>query len=115
MFLIRPKYGNLYIVILAMLVAIPCSLKKELKQYLNVDLESSQPSNSNNTKTSCKTVCLSQQTSQQEKKKKEFLPGNPKTFSAAICNLEIKASLIDLFSVQKEKIPTYILHESFLI
>ena len=94
-----------------LLLMVPCSLKKELKQFLNS--ETSQQHNSENSRAKCfsftqQQAVLQKQTKQQQKS--TVFSGSFKGFAV----VDNKKST-DFYSKQKEKVPSYIIFGQFLI
>ena len=111
MFLFQQKNYYLIILGLALMLVIPCSVKQEIKHQYSTE---NQQRTSNN-KTSCQNV------RDFERSYKTFVAkitlDSSKNDSIKIFSLERKKELsaLGVFNAQKERIPTYILHQSFLI
>lgn len=94
-----------------LLLMVPCSLKKELKQFLNI--ETSQHHNSDNSRVTCFSFTQDQLILQkQNKKQHESIIFNVHFKYFALVNNKKSP---DFYNKQKEKIPSYILFEQFLI
>lgn len=94
-----------------LLLAVPCSLKKELKNSFLV--ENNQQQKSENTRISCSTFIQNEKSDHQEGLKILQSPG----FYNAIEALSIvnNMQLEGFYLQQKEKIPSFLLYEQFLI
>ena len=115
MFQFLTTYRKIVIVLLTIVLAIPCSVKRDLKQQFNI--ESNQSAKNNSAKIGCASFCSSYINSnkkQKQKKKKKNVP--PFSF---IQKDRIVAHLIfpilDQYHFFKEKIPTHIRNQQFLI
>lgn len=107
-------YKQHYIIALVLLLLIPCTLKRELKQVQQ--FENQQQSNQGQNKVSCASFYQVNPTKTKEKTAKEILPTIASSFlQQHYFTNEQKVSLPDFFSYQKEKIPTYLLIDRFLI
>jgi hypothetical protein len=112
MFLSLSKYKKYIIIAMVMLVAIPCSTKRELKQWFPIQHQPNQGEN----KISCSNYIEINQVLKKERTQKHIIPFRFSSTSTKHSVLtDKKTSLSDFFGQQKEKIPTYILYEKFLI
>lgn len=114
MFFLLAKYKRYFIITLVLLLLIPCTLKRELKQVALFEKE--QQSTPGQFKISCAPFYQLNLTDIKENVKKQILTPivfsslDTKHFSAIA-----KTILPDFFIYQKEKIPSYLLFEQFLI
>ena len=113
MFLSFSTYRRFLVLALTMLMAVPCFAKSELKQWLHI--ETSQQAKPVQQGTACLTICQLQKHDKKEKVVKHVLPSpvldsKPAYFASAKTIL-----LPDLYNSQKQKIPSYLLFEQFLI
>lgn len=114
MFQFQNYYRNFFIIIVSLLLLIPCSLKKELKHFSTT--ETNQPSPVANNKVVCSSFVDSSQIIKNQKEKKNILPlYDENNFTFIQVSGEQKIAFTSFFINQKEKIPTYLLYEKFLI
>lgn len=107
-------YRLFAIVLVTMFFAIPCTVKRDIKQYLGVTTH--QNSAQSTSKIGCVSPCKLQKISQKEQTVKE-------TRSIIVVNLQKDVILqkglvtkpLNAFLLLKEKIPTHILYQQFLI
>jgi hypothetical protein len=90
-------------------MAVPCFTKRELKQWLLI--ETNQQEKPVQQLTACYTICQPQKHDKKEKVEKHILP------SPISENLVFAKTLLlpDFYNSQKQKIPSYLLFEQFLI
>lgn len=108
------QYKKYFIIALVLVMLIPCTLKRELKQV--VLSETQQQSNPGENKISCATFYELNSRVINVKDNKQILRSIyfyslQKKYSSN----NSKINLPDFFCYQKEKIPTYLLIERFLI
>ncbi len=104
-------YRNFLTIVMILLLLVPCSLKKELKQFLNS--ETSRQHSSENSRVKCFSFTQKQEILQkktQQQQKSTIFNGGFKGF--AVVN---NKKSTDFYNSQKEKVPSYILFEQFLI
>jgi len=108
------KYSKIAIILLALLVGIPCSLKRDIKAFIGI--ENQQGTNSNVNKVSCASVCSVFSKQEIEQNQKVFRK-KQKALIAAHFDFVLAEHLpvLDDFSRLKEKIPSHILYQVFLI
>ena len=115
MFQFLTTYRKIVIVLLTIVLAIPCSVKRDLKQQFNI--ESNQSEKNNSAKIGCASFCSSYINSNKKQKQQVFKKNVP-PFSF-IQKDRIVAHLIfpilDHYHFFKEKIPTHIRNQQFLI
>lgn len=107
-------YRLFAIVLLTMFFAIPCTLKRDVKQFLGITTH--QSSSQSTSKIGCVSVCKVQQISQNKQEVK-------KTKSIILVNFQkdiipqkgIVKKPLNAYLLLKEKIPTQILYQQFLI
>ncbi len=111
MFLFQQKNYYLIILGLALMLVIPCSVKQDIKQ----NSASKNQQRTTIDKTSCQSVRDFERSYKKFVAKKHI--DSFKTDSKNIFSFEsvIKLSVLDLFNAQKERVPTYILNQRFLI
>ncbi len=104
------------IAFLAIMLAMPCWAKRELKQKLNIELH--QSNKSNTAKTNCTSVCSLQivksaktQKLVSKKELRSFCHKNTFTSYSHLSSFLKK----DIYQLLKEKIPTRILLHQYLI
>ena len=114
MFILQPKYRKFLVITLVMLLAIPCSVKKEAKQWLQI-VESGQQSNTAQSKIACTNYYNLKQASKKKQAQKHIHPFVAPSEQARTPLIANKISIPGFFSAQKEKIPSHILLEQFLI
>lgn len=111
MFLFQQKNYHLIVLGLALMLVIPCSVKQDIKQKFTIENQQ----RTANAKTSCQSVRefdLSYKKSVEKKTGNSFISDSVNFFSF----LALKQLLVlDIFNSLKEFIPTYLLHQSFLI
>ena len=115
MFHFLTTYRRFIIVLLTIVLAIPCSVKRDLKQQFNI--ESNQPAKNNSAKIGYASFCSNYIKSNKEQKQQVFKK-NASPFSF-IQKDRVVAHLIfpilDQYHFYKEKIPTHIRNQQFLI
>lgn len=111
MYLKLSTYRNFLVITIMLLLIVPCSLKKELKQFLNI--ETNQQHNIENSRTICVNYTQHQVTNQKQNRKLKQPIGF--TIDFQYCLFVNKIELPDFYNTQKEKVPSYILFEQFLI
>lgn len=114
MFVWQPKYRKFLVISLVMLLAIPCSVKKEAKQWLQI-VESGQQSNTGQSKVACTNYDNLKQATKKKQAQKYLHPFVDSSKQARTPIIVNKISTPGFFSAQKEKIPSHILLEQFLI
>lgn len=106
-------YRRFFVIVLTMLLTVPCFTKRELKQWLNI--ETSQHPKPSQQQISCAVFYQLEELSSDIKVEKHI-------FSSLISDIKTEyfvfaktIQLSDFYNKQKEKIPSYILFEQFLI
>lgn len=94
-------------------MAVPCIAKKEMKQWLNI--ETSQQSKPIQQRLACYTICLLQKNDKKEKVEKHTLPSPVSEIKTEYFSFAKTILLPDFYNSQKQKIPSYLLFERFLI
>ncbi|AEA44998.1 hypothetical protein [Fluviicola taffensis] len=115
MSLFRIKYGNILLLTLVMLVGIPCSMKRDLSQLLRPGSSDIALNGKTNPKTLCSSLYAQREGDQKVECKKAVLRVSLANDEPLREGLTSMISLPDLFSQQKEKIPSYLIFERFLI
>ncbi|MDG4946950.1 hypothetical protein NMK71_11055 [Weeksellaceae bacterium KMM 9713] len=118
MFQFRSTYRNYFIVVLTILFFVPCTLKRDLKQQFAQEIF--QNSQQSNAKTISSTTCTANLTSIELQKQVEiqkFIPAFTEDKTAFIPEtpLSLDKAHGDEFTQHKEKIPTYIRLQLYLI
>ena len=117
MFHFLTTYRRFIIVLLTIVLAIPCSVKKDLKQQFQSN--SPQSTNSNSSKIGCTTYCSVYLESNKKHKSQAFRKAVLPYFFLYTNKNEIVSDLIfptlDNYHFYKEKIPTHIRNQQFLI
>ena len=113
MFMFQSGLRKYLVITLVMLIAIPCSAKLEIKERLNI--ETSQSLNTGKSKISCTNYQELKQTAEKQKVKKNALTFLKPSAPESIFIVTYKFKLTDFFKAQKEKIPTYLSIDRFLI
>jgi len=113
MFLSFSTYRRFLVIALTVLIAVPCFAKKELKQWLNI--ETSQQSKPVQQLTVCYTICQLQKHDKKEKDEKHIHPSPLSEIKTAYFGFATTILLPDFYNSQKQKIPSYLLFERFLI
>jgi len=113
MFLSFNTYRRFLVIALTVLMAVPCFAKKEMKQWLNI--ETSQQSKPIQQGTTCYTICQLQKHDKKEKVEKHTLPSPASEIKTEYLAFANTILLPDFYNRQKEKIPSYLLFERFLI
>lgn len=111
MFLFQQKNYHLIVLGLALILVIPCSVKQDIKQKFAIENQQ----RTANAKTSCQSVRefdLSYKKSVEKKTLSSVKSDSINIFSLIQVG---EFSSLAIFNAQKERIPTYILHQSFLI
>lgn len=113
MFLSFSTYRRFLVIAITVLVAVPCFAKKEMKQWLNI--ESSQQTKPVQQRTACYTTCQLEKQDKKEKDEKHILPSPISDSKPAYFAFAKTILLSDFYNSQKQKIPSYLLFERFLI
>lgn len=113
MFLSFSIYRRFLVIALTMLVAIPCFAKKEMKQWLNI--ETNQQANPGQQTIACYSFCQLQKHDKKEKAEKYILPASISDSKPTYFAFAVTILLPDFYNSQKQKIPSYLLFERFLI
>lgn len=104
-------YRNFLTITMILLLLVPCSLKNELKQFLNI--EASHQHNFENSRVKCFSFARQQEALQKQTKKQQKST-TLKVGHSGFVSINIKKST-GFYNKQKEKVPSYILFEQFLI
>ena len=113
MFLSFSTYRRFLVIALTVLIAIPCFAKSELKQWLHI--ETSQQAKPVQQGTTCYTICQLQKHDKKEKAEKHILPSSISDSKSEYFVFSKTILLPDFYNSQKQKIPSYLLFERFLI
>lgn len=103
---------TLFIVFLTVMVSVPCALKRQLKEYLKIEVQQSSTSGTN--KAPCKTVCSFDQQIKSEKEDRLTPPAKEYVSFSDVAKTAFNAGASQHDSF-KEKIPTYLKNREFLI
>lgn len=115
MFRFLLTYKHILIVFLTITIAVPCTIKKELKQHIGIE------TNQSPTNTNVKTACHFYSLKQTSKKKSEYHKLDKIPFAYAFILLKgtnvqkSVSTILDFHKLFKEKIPTHIRNQQFLI
>lgn len=119
MHLSRSTYRNFSIIALIALMALPCSVRREIKHWLNIDLnqEAKQPVNAQKTCVLNSSFCSFTQIHGEQKSQKQVLPfeddGNPNLANTLVsCEIFV---LPDTYNRYKEKVPSFLRFGKLLI
>ncbi len=113
MFLSFSTYRRFLVIALTVLMAVPCFARREMKQWLQP--ETSQQANPVQQSTACYTICQLQKHDKKEKVEKHILPSPVSDSKPAYFAFALTILLPDFYNSQKQKIPSYLLLERFLI
>lgn len=113
MVLTQSLYRKILLLALTMLLALPCSVKKELQEWLHI--ETTQHAKPVTSRTICSSFIQQEKQNTQLQSDKVFLPNTTIDAGYIPATSINKSSLSDFYNKQKEKIPSYILFERFLI
>ncbi|MFA5327648.1 MAG: hypothetical protein WC384_07645 [Prolixibacteraceae bacterium] len=113
MFLSFSTYRRFLVITLTMLVAIPCFAKKEMKQWLNI--ETNQQAKPIQQTIACYTICQLEKQDKKEKVAKHILPSPISDSKPEYFAFAKTIQLPDFYNSRKQKIPSYLLFERFLI
>ena len=118
MFQFLTTYRKIVIVLLTIVLAIPCSVKRDLKQQFNI--ESNQSAKNNSAKIGCASFCSVYSESNKKQKSQTFRKAKPSySFVYSYYKNETVVKFIfpilDNYHFYKEKIPTHIRNQQFLI
>ena len=105
------QYRTFLSMAFVLLLSVPCSLKAEFKQFLDIDFTQKSKS------TGDKPACISYNETRQTEARK-FKAGHQPYLATQTPLHKSKTHQglqAEFFSAQKEKIPTYLLHCKFLI
>jgi len=106
-------YRRFLVIAFTVLMAIPCFAKREVKQWLQI--ETSQQSKPIQQHTACYTFCQLQKHDKKEKVEKHILPSPFSEIKTEYFSFGEKVLLPDFYNSQKQKIPSYLRFEQFLI
>lgn len=117
MFQFLKTYRQIMIVLLTIVMAIPCSVKRDLKQQFRP--ESTQSTNSNSPKIGCTSFCSVYSESNKKQKSQTFRKAKPSySFVYSYYKNETVVKFIfpilDKYHFYKEKIPTHIREPTIL-
>jgi hypothetical protein len=108
---LQRKYRTILSMAFVLLLTVPCSLKAEFKQFLDIDFTQKSKT------TADKPACISY-TETQQRESRKFKAGLQPYLATKtpLHKSENHQGLqAEFFSAQKEKIPTYLLYCKFLI
>ena len=115
MFQFLNTYRKIVIVLLTIVLAIPCSVKRDLKQQFNI--ESNQSTQRNVAKIGCASFCSSYIKSNKKQKQQVFKKNIPRFSFVQKDRIVVHLifPVLDQYHFFKEKIPTHIRNQQFLI
>ncbi|MBP1619039.1 MAG: hypothetical protein H6Q14_2866 [Bacteroidetes bacterium] len=119
MHLSRSTYRNFSILALIVLMALPCPVRREIKHWLNIDLNQAAKQTSGSQKTCVpnSSFCSFAQTHTQQKKQRQT-PSFENAANPHLANTRISGDEIllpDTHNRFKEKIPSFLRFGQFLI
>lgn len=109
------KYRTITLVTLALLVNIPCSLKRELKLLLAIEVNQGPHSGRGAVKVPCTTYCGIQEGIHEAQFAKQQEPGFPLVRNTLTGVEKPFRQLYNRFNAFKEKIPSYLLYRKLLV
>lgn len=98
---------------LTLLLAVPCTVKKDYKQWLKI--ETNQQPKSDNLRITCSPFVQQEKQIIKQKADKIILPNTISEFENSSARIVNKTQLLGFYISQKEEIPSYLLFERFLI
>lgn len=113
MFLTQSTYRKILLIALTVFLAFPCTVKREFKQWLII--ETNQQPKSENPRIDCSSFVQQEKQSTKLNAEKIVLPNIISDFKNSSARIVNKTQLPDFYTSQKEKIPSYLLFERFLI
>jgi hypothetical protein len=113
MFLTQSTYRKILLIALTVFLAIPCTVKREFKQWLVI--ETNQHPKTENPRIVCSAFVQQEKQISKLKAEKIILPNIIGDFNNSSAGIVNKTQLPDFYTLQKEEIPTYLLFERFLI
>ena len=113
MFASFSTYKRFLVIVLIMLSAVPCFTKREFKQWLNI--ETSQQTKPIQQQISCAVFYQLEEQAKDSKVEKHLFPSLIFDVKAAYFVSAKTIPFRDCYKKQKEKIPSYILFEQFII
>lgn len=113
MFLNQSTYRQILLIALIMLLIVPCSVKKELKRWSEIEIN--QQAKSENSRIACSSFVQQEKQITKLKAEKIILPNTISDFKKSSARIVNKTQLPDFYTLQKEEIPSYLLYERFLI
>lgn len=113
MFLNQSTYRKILLIALTVLLIFPCSVKKDFKQWLNI--ETNQQTKSENLRIVCSSFVQQEKKITKLKAEKIILPNTISAVKDNASRIVNKTQLPDFYTSQKEEIPSYLLFERFLI
>lgn len=113
MFLTQSTYRKILLLALTVFLAVPCTVKREFKQWLII--ETNQHPKSENPRIACSAFVQQEKQISKLKAEKIILPNTIGDFNNSAAGIVNKTQLPDFYTLQKEEIPTYLLLERFLI
>jgi hypothetical protein len=113
MFLTQSTYRKILLIALTVFLAVPCTVKREFKQWLII--ETNQHPKSENSRIACSSFVQQEKQITKLKAEKVILPNTISDFKNSSARIINKTQLTDFYTLQKEKIPSHLLFERFLI
>ena len=113
MFSSLSTYRRFLVIVLTMLLTLPCFTKREVKLWLNI--ETSQQPKPIQQQISCAVFYQLEKQSSDRKVEKHIFPALISEIKTENFAFAKTIQLSDCYNKQKEKIPSYILFEQFLI
>lgn len=113
MFIIQSTYRKILLIALVVLLAVPCTVKGEFKQWL--DIASNQQTKLENSRIVCSSFVQQERQVLKQKGIKVILPNALSDFKYRSALVVSQLQFQYNYSSHKEKIPSYLLFERFLI
>lgn len=113
MLLSLSTYRRFLVIVLTMLLTVPCFTKREVKQWLNI--ETSQQPKPIQQQISCVAFYQLEEQAKDSKVGKHLFPSLISDVKVAYFVSAKTIPFRDCYKKQKEKIPSYILFEQFII
>lgn len=101
------------LIALTVLLTVPCTVKREFKQWLII--ETNQQPKSENPRIACSSFVQQEKQITKLKAEKIILPNIISDFKNSSARIVNTTQLPDCYTSQKEEIPSYLLFERFLI
>ena len=113
MFLNQSTFRKFLLLALTLLLAIPCTVKRDYKQWLQI--ETNQQPKSDNLRIACSPFVQQENQIIKQRADINIQPFTISDFENSSARIKNKTQLLDIFTSQKEEISSYLLFERFLI